>query len=153
MRVEQSSDVPPDDAARRRAYWQSEMERAFETQAAMRKYSVEECGEGFVSIPDGMIAAGLEVQFSETRIAGTFERLFYIRESLLSSLVSIAREMNGRGWALRIEEGFRTMDMQRAPAPRPLRPSSAVAPGNRGRRCRRPIWSSGGPSAWSPTIP
>ena len=102
------------DTARRRAYWQSEMERAFQTQAAMREYPVEECGEGFVSIPEGMDAAGLEVEFSQTRVANSFERLYYIRESLLPDLVAIARDMNDRGWTLRIEEGFRTVEMQRA---------------------------------------
>ena len=106
--------TPPEDATRRRDYWQSEMEHAFTTQAAMREYPVEECGEGLVSIPDGMDAEGVDVEFSETRIANSFERLFYIRESLLPDLVSIARDMNDRGWILRIEEGFRTLQMQKA---------------------------------------
>ena len=109
-----ATEAPAAAAARRRAYWQSAMERAFETQAAMRTQQVEECGEGLASIADGIAAAGLEVQFSETRIAGSFPRLFYIRESLLPPLVAIAREMNDRGWILRIEEGFRTIEMQRA---------------------------------------
>ena len=80
----------------------------------MREYPVEECGEGLVSIPDRMDAEGVDVEFSETRIANSFERLFYIRESLLPDLVSIARDMNDRGWILRIEEGFRTLQMQKA---------------------------------------
>ena len=109
-----ATEAPTAGAARRRAYWQAAMGRAFETQAAMRKQQVEECGEGLASIAAGMDAAGVEVQFSETRIAGSFPRLFYIRASLLPHLVAIARDMNDRGWILRLEEGFRTIEMQRA---------------------------------------
>ena len=43
-----------------------------------------------------------------------YNSLYYIRESLLPDLIAIAKDMNDRGWTLRIEEGFRTVQMQRA---------------------------------------
>jgi D-alanyl-D-alanine dipeptidase len=36
-----------------------------------------------------------------------------MRESLVRDVITIAREMNERGWVLKIEDGFRTLEMQR----------------------------------------
>ena len=36
-----------------------------------------------------------------------------MRESLVRDVVTIGREMNERGWILKIEDCFRTLDMQR----------------------------------------
>ena len=73
------------------------MERAFKTLAAIHECPVPECGEGLVSFPDGMRAEDLTVEFSQTKIANSFERFFDIRQSLLPDVVSIARVMNDRG--------------------------------------------------------
>ena len=78
----------------------------------LRDYPCEESGEALGSIPDAMSAADVEVLFSDTLIAGDLERMFLVRERLLPDLVSIAREMNARGWILKFEEGFRTREMQ-----------------------------------------
>ena len=102
------------------AFWIEYMERSYALSEAVMRYPLEETREPFAHIPTAMQEAGVEVQFSTTRIAGQFERLFYIRASLIPDLVAIARDMNARGWVLKIEDGYRTAAMQtalgRAPA-------------------------------------
>ena len=108
------------DESARVAFWIEYMERSYALQQAMIKYPLAESREPFASIPDAAQAAGVDVRFSTTRLAGQFERIFYIRESLIPDLMAIARDMNARGWILKIEDGYRTRRMQtalgRAPA-------------------------------------
>ena len=103
--------MPADQDARRR-YWTETMEEMDALVDRMLAHPFEECGEPLAPIPEAMAAADLEVDFSETLIAGRFPRIFAIRESLLRSLVDVARDMNDRGWILRIEDGFRSQQMQ-----------------------------------------
>ena len=98
-------------------------------------YPVEECGESFAAIPAAAEAAGVEIQFSGTKIAGDLDRIFYLRKSLVADVISIGREMNRRGWILKLEEGFRTLDMQRALVRKPSVFDSIL------RRC---IWENSG---------
>ncbi len=108
------------DEAARVAFWIEYMERSYAQMEAMIRYPLQESREPFASIPAGAEEAGVEMQFSTTRLAGQFERLFVIRESLVPDLMAIARDMNARGWILKIEDGYRTRQMQtalgRAPA-------------------------------------
>lgn len=99
-----------DEEARR--FWIEHMERGFALMDAMARYPVEECGERMVSIPDALGAAGVEAQFSRSRIAGEFPRIFFLRAGLIDALVGVAKDMNARGWVLKIEDGFRTRAMQ-----------------------------------------
>lgn len=98
-------------------------------------FPVEECGESFAAIPAAAEAAGVEIQFSGTKIAGDLDRIFYLRKSLVADVISIGREMNRRGWILKLEEGFRTLDMQRALVRKPSVFDSIL------RRC---IWENSG---------
>jgi D-alanyl-D-alanine dipeptidase len=108
------------DEAARVAFWVEYMEQSYALTEAIMRHPLEESREGFVSIRAAAEAAGVDVRFSTTRLAGQFERLFFIRESLIPDLMAIARDMNGRGWILKIEDGYRTREMQtalgRAPA-------------------------------------
>ena len=108
------------DESTRNTFWIEYMERSYALQQQMIHHPLAECGEGFGSIGEAVQAAGVEVLFSSTRLAGQFERIFFMRESLLPDLVAIARDMNERGWVLKIEDGYRTQQMQtalgRAPA-------------------------------------
>lgn len=88
------------------------MEEQYALFERLLEYPVEECAELPGSIPGATEAAGVEVMFSDTLIAGELERIFVIRESLLPDLVAIASEMNDRGWVLKFEEGYRTREMQ-----------------------------------------
>lgn len=100
------------DEDKRRAYWTEQMVLGYEFVEKLIAYEVEECGEGFASIADAAQAAGVEMLFSDTKIVDDLDRVYFIREGLVDDLVAIGRDMNERGWILKIEEGYRSEDMQ-----------------------------------------
>jgi D-alanyl-D-alanine dipeptidase len=102
------------DEAARVAFWKEYMERSYALAEAIIRHPLQESRERFASIPAAAEAAGVQMQFSTTLLAGQFERLFFIRESLIPDLMAIARDMNARGWVLKIEDGYRTRQMQTA---------------------------------------
>ena len=108
------------DEVARVAFWVEYMEQSYALAEAIMRHPLQESREGFASIPAAAEEAGVDLRFSTTRLAGQFERLFFIRESLIPDLMAIARDMNARGWVLKIEDGYRTRQMQtalgRAPA-------------------------------------
>jgi len=101
------------DEAARRAYWTEQMELGYAMVEKLIAFPVNECGEGFASLPDAAESAGVEMRFSTSKIAGELERVYFMRESLTHDVVAIGREMNERGWILQIEDCFRTLEMQR----------------------------------------
>lgn len=102
-----------DDEDARRAYWTEQMESAYEFIERILEYPVEECGESLVSLPESVRTEGISVQFSYTKLAGNYERLFYLREGLIEAFIEIARDMNNRGWTLKVEDAFRSRAMQK----------------------------------------
>ena len=76
-------------------------------------YPVEECGEGLVSLREASAAAGVEVLFADSSHVRGLERLFYLRQGQISGFVAAARKMNQRGWVLRVEDGYRTREIQK----------------------------------------
>lgn len=108
------------DEAARVAYWVEYMEQSYALTEAIMRHPLQESCEAFASVPAAAEAAAVEMRFSTTRLAGVFERLFFLRENLIPDLMAIARDMNARGWILKIEDGYRTREMQtalgRAPA-------------------------------------
>lgn len=100
------------DEAARRAYWADLMEQGHEVVQKVLKFEVRECGEGFASLPDAAESAGIEMLFSTSKIAGELDRVFFMRESLVKDVMAVGRAMNDRGWILKIEDGFRSLQMQ-----------------------------------------
>ena len=100
-----------DDVARR-TYWADQMELGYRLIEQVLPFDVSECGEGFASIPDAAAAANVEMHFSESKLAGKLDRLYFVRQGLVHNLVAVGRDMNQRGWILKIEDGYRTMEMQ-----------------------------------------
>ena len=96
----------------RRTYWTEQLELGYEFVDKLLAYPVAECGESLASIPDAAEAAGVEMLFSNTKIVDDLDRVYYLRESLVPDVIAIGREMNRRGWVLKIEEGFRSLEMQ-----------------------------------------
>ena len=88
------------------------MEKAFEFMEGMRRYPLDECGEPLVSLREGL--EGAEVVFSDTLLNDTFSRLYWVRAGIVAPLRDAAREMNERGWVMKIEDGYRSPEMQRA---------------------------------------
>jgi D-alanyl-D-alanine dipeptidase len=101
------------DEEARRAYWSTQMDAAYAFTGKMLEYPVEECGESLVSLKEAVAAEGLAVEFSQSLIAGQDARLFYLRSGLIPDFLAVAREMNARGWTLKVEDGFRSRAMQR----------------------------------------
>ncbi|WP_417750110.1 M15 family metallopeptidase [Rosistilla oblonga] len=99
-------------APSRRDYWAQQMQLGYDLIQQIIPFEVHECCEGFASLPDAAERAGIEMQFSESKIAGELERVFFIREGLVNKLMDIGRAMNDRGWILKIEDGYRSQDMQ-----------------------------------------
>jgi D-alanyl-D-alanine dipeptidase len=104
--------ITDNNEAARRAYWAEQMELGYAMVEKLIAFPVNECGECFASIPDAAAAANVEMLFSTSKIAGDLDRVFFMRESLVRDVVAIGREMNARGWVLKIEDGFRSLDMQ-----------------------------------------
>ncbi len=105
------SNTSTDDAARR-TYWAEQMELGYAFVEKLLAYPVEECGEGFASIPEAAESAGVEMLFSGSKIVGDLDRVFFMRERLVPDVIAIGRDMNQRGWVLKIEEGYRSREMQ-----------------------------------------
>lgn len=101
------------DQASRRAYWAQQMELGYAMVEKLIAFPVNECGEAFASLTDAAAAANVEMHFSTNKIAGDLDRVYYLRESLVKDVIAIGREMNSRGWILKIEDAFRTLEMQR----------------------------------------
>jgi D-alanyl-D-alanine dipeptidase len=102
------------DEGARVAFWIEYMERSYALAQEIMAHPLQESRERFASIRAAAADAGVEMQFSSTPLAGQFDRLFFIRESLIPDLMAIGRDMNARGWILKIEDGYRTRQMQTA---------------------------------------
>jgi D-alanyl-D-alanine dipeptidase len=89
------------------------MEAAWEFMKRIERYPVRECGERLVSLPELAEEAGVEVLFSATRTARGCKRIHRLREGLAPAFLAAARAMNRRGWALRVEDAFRTRAIQK----------------------------------------
>jgi len=97
----------------RREYWCKQVESAYDFMGEMHEYPVSECGEPMVSVRQAVKDARLTVKFSDTKIADKYERVFYLREGLINYFLAVAKELNDRGWFLKVEDCFRTRTMQK----------------------------------------
>lgn len=112
--------VHNDDNARRK-YWQEQMDMAYDWMMAIRDYPVEECGEIPVSLQEAVTGCPgkVRVLFSTRPHFNQADRLFYLRSQLIEPFLDVAREMNRRGWILKVEDAYRTKDMQKNAAQSP----------------------------------
>jgi D-alanyl-D-alanine dipeptidase len=101
-----------DDA--RRAYWTAEFDAAYRFMFDdILPYPVVECGEKFVSLPDAAKSSGVEVAFSTLKHVRGLDRLFFLREGQIDGFLGAAKEMNDKGWAIHVEDGYRTREIQK----------------------------------------
>jgi zinc D-Ala-D-Ala dipeptidase len=89
------------------------MEQGRRFMERMMEYPVLESREPLASIEDAARSAGVEMEFATSPIVDDIPRIFDIREGLIEPLMAVTREMNDRGWVLKIEDSFRTAEMQR----------------------------------------
>ncbi|MDO9465199.1 MAG: M15 family metallopeptidase [bacterium] len=97
----------------KRMYWKDQMEKAYTMMMDVRNYPVEECMEALVLLQEAVSGTGVDVVFSTTKISNKYNRLFYLREGLLDDFLKIAQDMNDNDWVLKVEDAFRTLQMQR----------------------------------------
>ena len=97
-----------------RRYWKEQMEAAVSFMEQILDTPVQECGEKMVYLPDAADRAGVEIHFSESHLAGRFDRQFYLREGLIDCFLEACRAMHARGWILKVEDAYRSLDMQKA---------------------------------------
>lgn len=98
----------------RRSYWTEQMELGYAMVEQLMTFPVQECGEPFASIQEAAESSSVDILFSESKIAGDLDRVFFLRESLIEDLLAIASEMAQQGWTLKIEDGYRSVEMQAA---------------------------------------
>jgi D-alanyl-D-alanine dipeptidase len=110
---ESSATQSPASDLQRRAYWTDQLEKGYALVQKIEAFPVEECLEPFDSLRDAVDESGVEVMFSVSKIAGCLDRVFFMRRSLVKDVIAIAREMNLQGWILKIEDGYRSLEMQR----------------------------------------
>jgi D-alanyl-D-alanine dipeptidase len=103
----------------RRLYWTQRMDEAYDFMLAIQSHPVAECGEPLSPLPEAVRAAGVNVLFSPLPHVRGLPRLFFLRTGLVQSFLAAAEEMNRRGWVLRIEDAYRTREMQKHNALRP----------------------------------
>jgi zinc D-Ala-D-Ala dipeptidase len=97
----------------RRIYWSKQMQNAYGFMNKMLEYPVEECGESLVFLPEVVKLEGLSVKFSTKKHTGKHERLYYLRSKIVEDFIAVSRELNGNGWILKVEDGFRSKAMQK----------------------------------------
>jgi D-alanyl-D-alanine dipeptidase len=100
------------DDSTRREYWAEQMEHGYALVERLLAFPVEECGERFASLEEAADSSGVEMLFSTSKIAGDLDRVFFMRKSLVDDVLTIGRDMNERGWVMKIEDGFRSLEMQ-----------------------------------------
>ncbi len=104
----------PDTDATRRTYWTEELEAAYHFMfEQVLPYPVAEDHEPMVSLQQAVERADVVVQFSTRPHALGLPRLFYLRDGQIPGFIGAAAEMNERGWVMRVEDGYRTPQMQK----------------------------------------
>jgi D-alanyl-D-alanine dipeptidase len=104
----------PDTDATRRVYWTEQLEAAHRFMfEAVLPYPVAECGEPLVSLQQAAEQAEVIVQFSQRPHVRGLPRLYVLRDGQIPGFIAAAAEMNARGWVLRVEDGYRTPEMQK----------------------------------------
>ena len=103
------------DDTNRRRYWTEQFDAAYQFMFdAVLPYPVAECGEPLVSLQEAAAVANVTVQFSDRPHVNDLPRLYFLRDGQIPGFIGAAAEMNERGWILRVEDGYRTPEMQKA---------------------------------------
>ncbi len=99
--------------AERRAYWTSQLEAAHAFMHRTLDYPVAECGEPLSNLRTAAQDAGVRIEFAGAKHVRGLDRIFRLRSGLIDGFLAAGAEMNRRGWVMRVEDGFRTREMQK----------------------------------------
>lgn len=103
----------------RRAYWKEQMDAAYDFMLNIQRSPIQECDEPLAPLGAAAEEAGVKIFFSDLPHARGLPRLFFLRRGLVEDFLGAAREMNDRGWVLKVEDGYRSRLMQKYNALRP----------------------------------
>ncbi len=95
------------------------MDAAYDFMVEIQGHAIEECGEPLISLREAADGARVNILFSDLPHARGLPRLFFLRKGLVADFLGAAREMNDRGWVLKVEDGYRSRLMQKYNALRP----------------------------------
>ncbi len=99
-------------AEARRAYWQAQMDEAYAFMLECLEQPLTESGEQLIELAPSSERAGVEVRFSERPHVHGLPRIFVLREGQIEAFNAAAAELNANGWIMRVEDGYRSVEMQ-----------------------------------------
>jgi len=88
------------------------MELGYRFMHDILSYPVHENNEKLVSLPEIVKKSGVKIKFSSIQRTKVSKPIFRLREGLVDNFLQSAEEMNRRGWIMKVEDAFRTRDMQ-----------------------------------------
>ena len=94
------------------AYWSQTMDSAWTFSQQASSGTIAECGEPLVCIAATARAAGVPLELPAGLKLGLFERMFYLRESVMGKLLAAAEGLRSRGLGVRVLDAYRTMATQ-----------------------------------------
>ncbi len=95
-----------------RAYWTEQMEAAYAFMQRLLEYPLQECGEPLISLREKAQEAGVRMSFPPGKKLGLFDRVFYVRQSLVEKLLRVAEAFLTAGYVLQFEDAYRTPQTQ-----------------------------------------
>jgi zinc D-Ala-D-Ala dipeptidase len=95
------------------SYWAELMDEAFLFMEGILAYPVQECGESCVELSEVIRGAHVPVVLSTSKIGDVFDRMFFTRSGLVGSFVQAARLLAAEGLVLKVEDCYRTTEMQK----------------------------------------
>lgn len=95
-------------------YWTTKMDEAFNFMKAIQSYPVKDQLERMCSISDAALDSNQLILFSDSSFPNGHDRIFMLRESLISPLLGVARDLYDQGWILKIEDAYRSSEMQKS---------------------------------------
>ena len=95
-----------------RTYWTQQMDAAYGFMQQLLEYPIQECGERLSCLSERADEADVSIVFPSDKKLGMFDRVFFVRQSLVDRLLRIAEAFLERGYVLRIEDAYRTPETQ-----------------------------------------
>ncbi len=96
-----------------RHYWQEQMDAADRFMKEIFDHPVEDNLEPLHDLTKAVASSGLEVYFASHPHVQGLPRLYYLRQQLIDPFLATAEAFNQQGWAILVEDAYRTSAMQR----------------------------------------
>ncbi|MCM8789185.1 MAG: hypothetical protein NC907_05285 [Candidatus Omnitrophica bacterium] len=111
--------------SKKRQYWTRQMEKGYRFMQKIMRYPVQESMEKLIDLQQAVKKSGVYVKFSSIARSTVSKPIFRIREGIVDSFLTAAEEMNKNGFLIKVEDAFRTRQMQN-PLNRPEKVFDAI---------------------------